>query len=433
MDFSRDDVAHLLRRAGFGGTTAQIAALMAQVDWAHVVDTVLDTSANPPDTTPAAVDVRGEGQYYDAWVTAVSYWMDRMATSPTPIVEKMALFWHGHFVSAEDKVLTRLLFRQIKTYRAYGLGDLHDLAQRMAIEPAMLQYLDNASNVKGEPNENFARELMELFLLGNFTFAESDVIAMAQAWTGYGLADNDEDYRYFSQDHDNTNKTLFGLAPRNWDGPAALTEMIRGSKQNTCAHFIAGKLWSFFAYPGPAAALVDDLAAVFIASNMNITALLRAIFMHPEFRLATTRTALVRTPVEWMVATMRSLGMDAAAVHPHWWLENLGQRLYDPPNVAGWKQNAYWISTTTIWSRGDWAAYMGWKARDAGFLLDVGRLSPAAAAQSAFDLFGINEPSPVSRQVLEAYVAGEQAANRTWSPQPMLVVLAMLSPDYQLS
>jgi uncharacterized protein (DUF1800 family) len=303
----------------------------------------------------------------------------------------------------------------------------------MAIDPAMLQYLDNATNVKGEPNENFARELMELFTVGNFTFAESDVIAMAQAWTGYGLTDDEENYRFSSAKHDSSNKTLFGLIPRNWSGPEALTEIIRGSKQSTCAHFIAGKLWSFFAYPAPAPALVDELAAGFVAANMNIKALLRAIFLRPEFRLATTRTALVRSPVEWMVATMRSLDMNAAALHPEWWLSNLGQRLYDPPNVAGWKQNAYWISTTTMWARGDLASHVGWLARDANFLVDAGALSPAVAAQRAFDLFGINEPSPASRVVLENYVAGEQRAGRDWTPQPILVVLAMLTPDYQLS
>jgi uncharacterized protein (DUF1800 family) len=433
MDFTRNDVAHLLRRAGFGGKPGEIDALMGEADWAHVVDAVLDTSANPPDTIPPAVDVLGVGQYYQAWVAAVHFWMDRMATSPTPIVEKMALFWHGHFVSAEDKVLTRLLFRQVKMYRQYGLGDLHELAQRMAVDPAMLQYLDNATNVKGEPNENFARELMELFTLGNFQFAESDVIAMARAWTGHGLTRDAEGYRFYDEDHDHGNKTLFGIAPRDWDGPAALTEIVRGSKQGICARFIAGKLWSFLAYQAPAASLVDALTSAFITSNMNIKALLRAIFMRPEFRSATTRTALVRTPVEWMVATMRHLGMDAATLHPEWWLEHLGQRLFDPPNVSGWKQNAYWISTTTMWARGDWAGWVRWKANDAGFLAGAGDLTPAAATQAALDLFGINEPSPASRQVLEGYVAGEQVARRRWAVPPNLITLTMLSPDYQLS
>src|SRR3954452_14989438 len=128
MDFTSIDVAHLLRRAGFGGTAAEIAALMGEADWAHVVDAVLDISASPADTTPPAVAVRGDGEYYEAWVAAVHYWMDRMATSPTPIVEKMALFWHGHFVSAVDKVLVRLVFREVALYRRYGLGDLHELA-----------------------------------------------------------------------------------------------------------------------------------------------------------------------------------------------------------------------------------------------------------------------------------------------------------------
>lgn len=244
---------------------------------------------------------------------------------------------------------------------------------------------------------------MELFTLGNHMFSEDDVIAMAKAWTGHGLTSDDEGYRFYDEDHDHTNKILFGLPARDWDGPDTLTEIVRGSKHGVCAHFIATKLWSFFAYPAPAPSLVDDLAAAFVASNMDVKSLVRAIFMRPEFRVATTRTALVRPPVEWMVATMRALDMDSATLHPEWWLEHLGQRLYDPPNVSGWKQNGYWISTTTVWARADWAGFVRWKANDAGILDGAGDLTPAAAAQAAIDLFGIGpvcsratpRPSPV--------------------------------------
>jgi uncharacterized protein (DUF1800 family) len=430
-DFTRPDVVHLLRRAGFVGKPAEITALLGLPTWAAVVDEVLDTSADPPDTIPAAVDNKVD-QYYPPWVAAVQYWLDRMATTPTPIVEKMTLFWHGNLASSTDACLPRHMFRQIKTYRSLALGDVHALMQAMAIDPAMLQYLNNASNVAAEPNENFARELMELFTLGNGAFTEADVVGMARAWTGYNYDRTGEQYVYRANKHDAGQKTIFGIT-RAWTGPEALTEIVRGSRQQTCARFLATKIWSFFAYPSPAPALVDDLAATFVASGMDVKALLRAVFLRPEFRLATTRTALVRSPVEYLVATMRALGMDAATLHPEWWLGDMGQSPYQPPNVSGWRQNGAWISTSAQWKKGAFAGWVRWKANDAGILAGTGSLTPAAAATATFERFGIEDPSALTRQRIEEYVAREKAAKRTWAIPPNLVTLALLSPDFQLA
>lgn len=422
-----------MRRAGFGGSKAEIDALMTRASWAAVVDRVLDTSANPADTIPAAVDDDDPfRKYYEAWVASVHYWMDRMATSPTPIVEKMALFWHGHLTSSTDGPLPRLVFRQIRTWRAKGLGDVHDLIQSMAIDPAMLDYLDNDENVAGRPNENFAREVMELFTMGNGTFAESDVVAMARAWSGHGTTDGGATYRFRPELHDGGSKTLFGIT-RNWDGPAALTEIVRGSKQPVCARFLATRIWSFFAYPNPAPALVDQLAASLVAGNMNIRAFLRVVFLRPEFRAASTRTALVRSPIEWQVATMRALGMTAAELHPEWWMGRIGQTLYQPPNVSGWRQNRAWISSSAQWGKGSYAGWVRWKASEKGIFNGIEALTPAAAAQAVFDRFGIDAPAATTRQQIEAYVAREQAARRGWTIKPNVVTLAMLSPDFQLA
>jgi uncharacterized protein (DUF1800 family) len=273
---------------------------------------------------------------------------------------------------------------------------------------------------------------MELFTLGNGQFTEAEVVDMARAWTGHNLARDNEHYEWHPTDHDNGAKRLFGIT-KNWDGPEALTEIVRGVRQPTCARFLAAKIWSFFAYPNPSTALVDELATGFIASGMNVKALLRIIFLHPDFRLPTTRTALVRSPVDYLVATIRMTGLPIGITHPEWWVEPMGQRLYAPPNVSGWKQNAAWISTSAQWAKGSHAGYVRWKANDAGLLATTGTMTPAAATQAAFDLFGINEPSPVTRQKIEAFVAGEQAARRNWAIPPGLVALAMLSPDYQLA
>ena len=430
-DFTRTDVAHLLRRAAFGGTAAEIDDLAGEATWAAVVDRVLDTTANPPDPIPPAVDDRTD-EWWAPFVAGVHHWMNRMATSPTPVVEKATLFWHSNLASSIDDVLPRLVFRQIRTYRARALGDVHALLQAMAKDPAMLIYLSNADNVAAEPNENFARELMELFTLGNGAFAESDVVAMARAWTGHNLDASGEAYAFRPDDHDTGLKTLFGIT-RNWDGPATITEIVRGSQQRTCARFLAAKWWSFLAYPAPSAALVDDLASAFIAGGMRTDALLRAILLRPEFRLASTRTALVRSPVEWLVAVMRALDLTAEELHPEWWVDRLGQVLYRPPNVSGWKQNAAWISTSTQWGKGQLASYLRWSATEAGVFGDVGTKTPAAAAQAMFDRFGVDAPSSATRQRVVEFVTRERAAGRSWAVAPGLVALGMLAPDVQIA
>jgi uncharacterized protein (DUF1800 family) len=430
-DFSRADVAHLLRRAAFGGTAAEIDALMTLATWEAVVDRVLDTSANPADPIPTAVESRTD-PWYGVWVAGVHHWMDRMVTSPTPVVEKLTLFWHSNLASSMHGALPRLVFKQVRTYRSLCIGDLHALMTAMAKDPAMLNYLDNARNMAGATNENFARELMELFLLGNGAFTETDVVEMARAWTGHGLDSTGERYLFQSNEHDPTNKTIFGIT-RAWDGPETITEMVRGSRQQTCARFIATKLWSFYAAPNPSAEIVDALAQAFIAGNMEVRALLRAIFLRPEFRLAATRTALVRSPVEWLVVAMRATGLRSSVAHPEWFLDRLGQVLYQPPNVAGWRQNAAWISTSVQWGKGSFANYLAWKADEAGVLAETENLAPSLAVQAAFDRFGVDDPSPVTRARLEEYVSRERTASRRWAIPANLVTLTLLSPDVQLA
>jgi uncharacterized protein (DUF1800 family) len=296
----------------------------------------------------------------------------------------------------------------------------------------MLVYLDNESNVAGKPNENFARELMELFLLGQGEYTETDVVEMARAWTGHGSDDVGETYIWYPGRHDRGQKTIWGIT-RAWDGPETITEMVRGSKQQACARHIAAKLWAFMAGPAPSAEVLADLAAAFVAGDMEVRALLRAIFLHPEFRSASVRSGLVRSPADWMAATMKVLALPASIARPEWFLEQSGQRLYEPPNVGGWKGNEGWVATSATWGRGRFAAHCQWMARDRGVFAGADTMTPAAAAQMAFDRFGIADPSPTTRAAVEGYVQGEKAARRGWAVQPALVVLMMMSPEHQMA
>ena len=358
-----------------------------------------------------------------------------MRTSPVPLVEKMVLFWHNHFVSGQDKLYDMgLLYTQNQLFRQHALGDYHALVQGMAIDPAMLWYLDNAENVAGREQENFAREVMELFTMGQGNYTEADVITMARAWTGHNVSDDRRSYQFRSSRHDTGLKELFGGPPTNWDGPATLTEILRGSRAVPASRFITAKLFSYLAYPVPVTdPLVATLADGFRANNLSILWLVRAILGSEAFWSPTARYALVRNPTEWFVAGMEAVGLPPSVCHPEWWMEGTGQQLFYPPNVAGWKQNSYWISTASGWARTGWGSYLRWQANDAGVFAGIETQSSAAIATQAFERFGIVDPSPTTRAALEAWVTRAKAEGHSWSIAPNLVLLLLASPDFQLA
>jgi uncharacterized protein (DUF1800 family) len=355
-----------------------------------------------------------------------------MATTPTPIVEKVAFFWHGILTSAVPNPDMLPVFKQIQTWRTLGLGDLHTLMQAMAIDPAMLDYLDNAANVKKAPNENFARELMELFTMGNGTFSENDVIAMARAWTGHNLQYATQTYLYKPAQHDTGQKTLFGIT-KNWDGPDTITEILRGSKQPVSARYLAGRIWSAFASPNPSATLLDELTQSLIAANLNVKAFLKVVFLRPEFRVSSTRTALVRSPIEWEAAILRATGLPVEQLGIEKYQQRLGQVLYRPPNVSGWRQNRAWISSSAVWAKGEISSVLRTKLQAAGTFTAWNALSVPDAVDAALARFGIDEPSSASRTRLEAYLAGERSAGRSGTASAGLGALITLTPDFQLS
>ena len=429
MPTSREDVAHLLRRAGFGGLPAEIDAL-TPLSLPAVVDAILDLSQAPGVVMPDLTTTTDE---YQRWLMVNTWWIERMRTTIAPIQERMTLFWHNHFPSSRSKVgSVQLLADQNQLFRALGMGRFRDLVQAVALDPAMIWYLDNNKNVKGAPNENFARELMELFTLGVNQYTQDDVVASAKAWTGHSFTGSNGNYAYVfnASRHDTTDKTFFGKT-QNWDGPQIIDEIMT-SKRDVVARFIAAKVWSFFAYPEPEDALVTDLAAAFAAADLDITVLLRTMCNRPEFYSAKAKGALIRTPTEFVVAALRYSGISASTANPEWYMPGMGQQLLYPPGVDGWHQNEYWVSATSTWSRAGFARNLTWKARDAGVLAGVDTMAIPDAVQLAFDQFGITEPAAETRQWLETWMAGERAT-KGWAQQPNLITLTLLSPDFQLA
>jgi uncharacterized protein (DUF1800 family) len=297
----------------------------------------------------------------------------------------------------------------------------------------MLWYLDNAQNVAGLEQENFAREVMELFTMGQGNYTEADVVTMAKAWTGHNVSPDGRTYQFHAADHDASTKVLFGISAP-WDGPGTLTEILKGSRQVAASKFITAKLFSYLAYP---IAVTDPLVATFAdgfrAANLSILSLVRAILRSDAFWSPGARYALVRNPTEWFVAGMEAIGLPTSDLHPEWWMEGTGQQLFYPPNVAGWKQNAYWISTASAWARSSWASNVRWHASEAGLFAGLGSQTPAAIADAGFARFGIVNPSANTKAAIKSWAKKTKAAGDAWSIPPNLVQLMLLSPEFQLA
>jgi uncharacterized protein (DUF1800 family) len=431
------DVAHLLRRAGFGGTASQITTLAGQ-SWATTVDQLLDFSSAPPDTQP---DFLTDDSYAD-WQREdllIQWWLDRMATTTTPLQEKLTLFWHGHFATANYKVSDMLLmYQQNALFRANATGNFRDdLVHPMSLQPAMLIWLDNDPNEKGNPNENFARELMELFTLGVDQYTQDDVVASARAWTGYNTLDSDrEQFHYYPDRHDDGMKTFMGVT-QDWNGPQIIDFILNGdpTHKQIGARFIATKLWSFFAYPNPESTVVDDISQAFLDADLAVDAAIRAIFNHAAFLSDEAKQGLVRSPAEWVVACMKAVNIVAADANPQWWMSDMGQQLFEPPNVSGWRPNDYWLTTSRIWARANWLSNLIWQDNVQNTLSAITSMSVADAVQAAFDLCVIDSPSDHTRTTLQNWLTAQRADNNAWVNWSFinLLVLVLLSPEMALA
>jgi uncharacterized protein (DUF1800 family) len=427
------DAAHLLRRAGFGVTPPMLGELMALPSRAAAVDRMLDAGRAPS----AAVEPVPPLELLDTatgYSLMTQWWMDRMRTSPVPLIEKLTLFWHGHFVSGADKVTDfSLMMRQNQLFRSHALGSYYDLAQSVAVDPAMLLYLDNFANVKDGPQENFARELMELFTIGVRNVTEPDVIAMARAWTGHGLDGFQHSYEFHPAQHDTGSFSLFGSKPRPWNGPDALRAILVGPKAVEASRFIAAKLFSFLAFPvTPDDPFVQLLADRFRAQRLQLRPLVRDILLSDAFWSAGARGALVRSPIEWAVAAMQGVDVAAGAVQPEAYMLQMGQAPFRPPNVAGWKQNAYWLSTSANWGKAAFALRLRQEVAEAtGGAVDS--RAPRTVVSEGFTRYGIVAPSPTTRSALEGWVARAQKEGDGSQVAPNLALLLILSPDFQIA
>lgn len=398
-DWNRARAAHLLERAGFGGTPEEIdafarltptqavrrlvyfegapAADLPPFDHSGVFEAGLDPfPASRPATTDLARDsgealgvaVKAGGNRriqpvvnkFFYWLRAskletdrVAYWWaNRMLTSPRPLQERMALFWHGHFATNEDKVRDyRKMLNQLELFQHRGLGDFRTLMIGVAQDPAMLAFLDAAVNVKGAPNENFAREIMELFTMGVGHYGEHDIREAARAFTGWnyrGVA-----FHIDAAKHDGGPKEVLGRRG-NHDGVQVIDIIL---DQPVTPRYLASKLYRHFVREDIDPALAEELGRRLKAVDYDIAAFLEMLFMSRDFNAPESVATRIKGPVELVVSTYRKLGLTEVPGVPDFneTTAALGQRLMHPPTVAGWAQGRSWITPGLLLERGNFA------------------------------------------------------------------------------
>ncbi len=426
----RADALHLLRRTGFTVRQAELTEIAA-LSRNAAIDRLLDFGPNGGASPPPQV-FDEEGKRWEQVRDLRLWWLQRMVTSPRQLQEKMALFWHSHFAtSAEAAYYAVHIWEQNQLFRTHAIGDYRELVQGVAVGPAMLAYLDNHRNKAGNPNENFARELLELHTLGPGNFTENDIVEVARAWTGHGLDEGKDHYEFHSKYHDYRNKTIFGIT-RDWDGPAVINEIVTGSKKTAAAKFLAKKLYEFFVHETPSQAVVDRLAADFVAGGLQTWVLVRSILRSDEFWSTAGRVAMVRNPVEFVVACIQGAGSSVDEARPDWWLQSMGMDLFYPPNPAGWKLNGYWVSSTAQWAKSDFVRHLTWKAVQRDHLHEIEDMGVPQAVALALSWFGVEDADPSTRTAIENYLYAERATWE-WPQHANLLTLTMLSPDIQVA
>jgi len=344
--FGPRQAAHLLRRAGFGGTPADIAAL-SSLDAQRAVDAMFH--ASDPDGTfvdyPPELATLTTAQYGQRKTAVQLWWLDRMLRTRRQLAEKMTLFWHNHFATAVSKSPPEMMAQQIDLFRLQGLGNFRTLLSSVTRDPAMLVWLDNRYNTKAHPNENYAREVMELFALGLGNYTETDVQEGARAFTGWTLKNGQALYR--PDLHDDGLKTFLGHTG-SFDTDDAIAIIVA---QPIHQRFIAHALLEGFVYSDPEPELVEALASVYALSGYDLAKTVGTMIRSNVFYSPRAYRAEPKSPIEFAVGTLRTIGATAVPPNLPNALARMGQEPLNPPTVKGWDGGPTWINTSTMLAR----------------------------------------------------------------------------------
>jgi uncharacterized protein (DUF1800 family) len=458
--------AHLARRAGFGGSPADVARLASLS-----MDRAVDSFIHPPSTaglpaSPADVpDVRDQYAAYrqmlrsgtakndegavalrkqigmlerQGYFSIGTWWLGRMVNSPAPLQEKMALFWHGHFASATGtKGITPMQgLAQNQLFREYALGNIHELTLNVSRDPAMLRYLDNAASRVEHPNENYARELMELFTLGIGNYTEQDVRESARAFTGWSIARDGSAFAFYPRFHDDGEKQFLGKRG-NFDGKDIVDIIFQ---QPAAARFFARKLIAFFVYSDPEPELVDSVAALLEKYQFNVAPVLSTVFRSNVFYSDRAYRALVKSPAEFVAGTYQLFGLqpDRQALVA---MGRMGQVLLRPPSVKGWDGGSAWLNSQAMLTRQNFVSGLvnGGMMDNVAWMTAAG-IQPDATAKHFVTTILQGDASPGSVSKLVAYLNGSSdsalgmlSGENYQERLRGAAYLTMAMPAYQLS
>ena len=475
--------AHLLRRAGFGGSPADVdraaaGSMNAAVDaLVHFPSTdalaqgpaLIDEDENRPlasltmaapvpmstgDTMAMASPAPATDGATNAIVEArkqrnvlrrrqdranVAWWLDRMLVSPAPLQEKLTLYLHGHFATANNQkgIYGVDIVDQNWLMRRYALGNWRELTHAMARDRAMLKWLDNARNVKAHPNENFARELMELFTLGIGNYTETDVRESARAFTGYTFRRATGEFYFNARQHDDGAKTFLGKTG-NFTGDDVIDIIFA---QPAAPKYFAKRLLEFFVYTDPEPALIDALASIIRANDFNMAPVFAMLFRSNVFYSDRTYRALVKSPVEFVIGSYKLFGLTEIGPQTIGVLGRMGQVPFHPPSVKGWDGGLQWLNTQTVLARENFASGLTTQAAQGKNFLNAGPPSSARdATQALAHTILQGDASPASLANLQAYLDGRgTSADGALSGENVeermrgAAYLTMAMPAYQLA
>jgi len=441
-------LGHLLRRAGFGARPAEWTEY-ARLGVAGTTDHLLHPETSPDHMNDVLQDIQGDYVDFDDMGSVKKWWTYRMSHTPRPLEEKMVLFWHGHFATANYKVDNpRWMWQQNQTFRSHALGNFHTLLQAVSRDPAMLVWLDGADNKKGRPNENYGRELLELFTMGvGSGYTEADVKECARAFTGWRYDRETTTFAFHPNEHDDAPKTFLGqTGPFNGDD--IIDILVR---QPQTAQFICTKLFKYFVHDTPTPADIAPLTKVYFSSGYEMRSVVGAILTSPAFYSNAAFHAKIKSPVEFTVTALRTLDAPFSATNNTiiGATRAMGQDLFNPPNVKGWPGGKTWMNTMTLITRVNFAGSVTYEMGRRGTLSSHLRRGIAAygTAPSGLNtpeqlvdaLWGMllpgHTPTAQTRDALLGYARdhGNPGTVNFDAKAGGLVSLILSTPEYQLA